>query len=273
MRRFTLCAITLMLFAFGQIVTAEQLDTNGPFKRPARMAGRLSYLGKKEITDGLSKPQWTEVLLTWLIDERNHPTPTYTGMGGGDIDTLYTQAQIWTGLYAQGDPATLIALVDSPRLKNEDVRNGLRLALGIMGDVRQIPAIEQILAHDPNPQYRKLATRALSKLNVQDAVGILEAAANDPYFVTDGAGPTETKYYPVRVMAQEALRKLKRFGDSRQANPQRLETLARQTSDFADLVRHMSIPSAQQNTVTNRLVALINSDKTASAAQPKPAAK
>ena len=32
-----------------------------------------------------------QVLLSWLVEERNNPTPSFTGGGGGTIDSGYIQ--------------------------------------------------------------------------------------------------------------------------------------------------------------------------------------
>jgi hypothetical protein len=240
---------------------AQAGDTAGPYHRPSTMNGDLSYLGRKEFKEGLSRAQYTEVLLSWLVTERNSPTPLGFGLGGGPIDSLYIQKQIWVGLGTQGDPILMDRLISSPNLVDEDIRNGLRLALGLMGDKRQIPALKQLLVHDPNPRYRSMAADDLSDMDAPDITALLEDAENDPYFVMIGRQDTGTPFYPVREAARGSLRKLKLLQRLKAEDPAKYMELTLPGRNVARQLAQAPASTHADRAVVNSLVARIKGSR------------
>lgn len=235
------------------------LDTSGPFQRPASLHGDLTLLGDASLQAGLSRTDWTEVLLTWLMDERNSPTPTRTGLGGGPISSLYIQRQIWISLSVCGDALTIDSLANAPELQDEDLRTGLRLVLGQMGDVRQIPMLKSVAVHNVNPFYRVSALDSLSCMNVQDAASLIEKAKKDPYFVTIGPEETGTPFYPVRQAAEGAQRRLQFLSQLKLSAPEQYSQYTRNQSTFSGIVSGARTFAASHKALLQHLVALTKS--------------
>ncbi len=156
-------------------------------------------------------PQKTEVLLSWLAAERKNPSPTTTGLGGGPIGTDYIQAQLVKGLAADGDRLALEWVLSSKSLKDEGLRDAVRLALGGMGDQGQIPALERILLKNPNPYFRAIAVDDLSLLDSAASLPVLERALEDDYsetFASHTHGGKVVTLYPVREAAAQTIKVL-----------------------------------------------------------------
>ena len=235
--------------------SARMLHTvpgNGPYQRPARLEN-LTYLSPGLYNIGLTRPQWTEVLLTWLAEERNNPTPTATGLGGGPIDSSYIQVQIIKGLGDQGSPLVLGTLVASPDLNDEGIRDALHLALARMGAKGQGPAVRRLLAH-PDPQFRALAVECCYDIGLKEALPDLQTALQDPYsesFVSIHEGLV--KFYPVRRLAKETIRNLN--------NPTIMEDVRERNNRYNAKVENERQAIAICKVATKKLMVTLNSHK------------
>ncbi len=69
-------------------------------------------------------------------------------------------------------------------------------------------------------------------MNVQSSIGPLEQALHDPGFVLLGPPENDNRFYPVRVTAEGALRKLRYLATLRQSDPAKFEELTRRLRDF-----------------------------------------
>lgn len=157
----------------------------------------------------MTSVQKTDVLVFWLGEERRQPTPSFKGLAGGDINSSYIQAQIIKALCEVGNPLAL-GTIDSDENAAPDIRDGARLALGLMGDSTQISKLMGIIENQSEPYFRVTAAEALGSLGATAAIPALERALRDEYTVT-GGGCTPTgpsTIYPVREAAQTALRVL-----------------------------------------------------------------
>ena len=168
----------------------------------------LTWLGSPIEREDLTPVEKTEILVTWLIRERREPSPTTTGLAGGDITSGYIQAQILTALFVEGDTLT-ISEIASDTHADGDVRDAMRIALGLMGDTTQVPVLIAILDNQREPYFRAKAAEALGHLGATEATTALERALLDEYFVQAGNCMTGVyTEYPVRRAAKEALLKL-----------------------------------------------------------------
>lgn len=178
------------------------------------LPARMRDLSDLELTDTntLTPPQKTEVILSWLVEERNHPSPTTQGTGGSPIDSDYLQAQIVKDLEVWGDPNAVGWVLSSTSLKDEGLRDIMVLVLGSMGDRSQLPKIESIMQDNPNPYLRAIAAEDLGLLGSVSSIPVLEKAAKDPFFLTfasESHGGKVIDFYPVRQVAGETLKVLR----------------------------------------------------------------
>ena len=244
------------------LYTPKAVEGDGPYCRPARMAD-LGYLTPGLYNTGLNRLQWTEVLLTWLVEEKNNPTPTSIGGGGGSIDSSYLQAQIIKALGSEGSPFVLSLIAESPTLNDEDVRDAVRLALARMGDRRQAPALRRVLAHHQDPYFRALAAEGMQNLGDIQSLPLLRNAVQDQYSVAGGnCMTTETIFFPVRQAAKQALHFLPMPTTSDAAQERSLQfdarfEIERQTTGFS-------------STATNKLITALNSHKRTRIARSTP---
>jgi len=166
----------------------------------------LTDLGLVIRGNSLDSAQRTDVLTSWLVRERAQPSPTTKGLGGGSIDSGYIQAQILMTLREAGDPLVLSEVAEDVKT-DPGIRDGLRIALGLMGDHGQIPNLLSILQHNAIPGFRGLAATALGKLNATKAIPALRKSLSDPAHRPAG-NCLQGSYieYPVREGAEAALR-------------------------------------------------------------------
>lgn len=181
---------------------------------PARLKS-LTDLQKIVPQNGLTATQNTEVMLYWLIEERKHPTPTHRGYGGGAISSPYIEVQLIKSLRAYGDLSVLNALASAPKA-DPNVREAVKLALGLKGDRRQTGEMLRILRNHPWEQYRGLAAKALGNMGDAAAIPALKKAlADDParyvrysMEAPNDDTPASQIVYPVRELAEESIRRL-----------------------------------------------------------------
>lgn len=154
-------------------------------------------------------PQKTEVLLSWLRAERRDPSPTTTGGGGGPIDSGYIQAQLVKKLEVEGDPRAVEWVLSSRDLKDEGLRDAMRLVLGFKGDRSQVHDLERILLKNPNPDFRSIAAEDLGLLGSASSLPALERALGDEYpltFASHSHGGEVVTLHPVRQVVAETIR-------------------------------------------------------------------
>ena len=176
------------------------------YGRPVRLRS-LADLNLLEGND-LTTSQKTEVLLSWLAEERDNPSPTTAGHGGGPIDSDYLQAQIIKALETKGNPLAVGWVAASTFLKDQGTRDGMRLVLGFMGDKGQIPAMEKILTSSPNPYFRAMAAENLGLLGGVSSMPTLKRARKDAFSVSFASEQNEgklTTFYPVRQVVEETI--------------------------------------------------------------------
>lgn len=174
---------------------------------PGRLSN-LTDLGPVLRRTDISSVQKTDILIVWLTEERRQPTPTSKGLGGGDVNSSYIQAQIVKALAEVGNPLTLRA-IDSDEKADANIRDGARMALCLMGDSTQIPKVIAILENGREPYFRATAAAALGGLRATEAIPALKRALSDDYAVTSGRiGSAPATAYPVRRDAETALRVL-----------------------------------------------------------------
>lgn len=199
--------IVLMLASVGFSLPCFAQTHQGFYGKPARLRN-LSDLRLIEGTD-LTHVQKMEVLLSWLVSERNNPSAPSIGLGGGVIDSNYTQAQIVKALAAWGDPTEIGWVTSSTSLNEESLRDCMILAIGGKGDKAQIKALERILLDNPNPYLRAIAADDLGSLVSVSSASVLEIASKDAYsqtFASEANAGKVTTYYPVRQAAGQALK-------------------------------------------------------------------
>jgi len=193
------------------LCTSVKISQTAKFGLPVKL-GSLLDLRPVLVRNDLTSAQKTGLLLSWLIEERRHPTPTGTGLGGGDINSGYIQAQIIKSITEVGNPLTLTAVISDPNT-DPNIIDAAHLALGLMGDTTQIPKLIDILDNHSEPDYRVTAAETLGSLGAIDAIPALERALHDEYTVIGGGGglggPREpATVYPLRDAAEVAIRVL-----------------------------------------------------------------
>jgi hypothetical protein len=146
---------------------------------PPRLTSLTDLTAVHERKD-LTPAQKTSALVAWLIEEREHPSATRRGLGGGDIDSGYTQAQILKALVQEGDPLVVSTMASDPDV-DADVRAGMRIVLGLMGDRDSAPELIDILEAHPEADFRVGAAEALGSLGATEAAPALARALEDPF--------------------------------------------------------------------------------------------
>ena len=199
----------------------------------------LTDLGPIARRTDISSVHKTDILIVWLTEERRQPTPTSKGLGGGDVNSSYIQAQIVKALAEVGNPLTLRA-ISSDQKADANIRDGARLALALMGDSTQIPKVIAILGNGREPFFRATAAEALGSLRATEAIPALQRALLDGYTdIGGGRGPSgPSTIYPVRRNAQTALNvlnskdpELKKYVQKKRARfQQRLEAARKKAS-------------------------------------------
>ena len=190
--------------ATALVVTGQQGQRAAElFGMPNRLTGSNDW---KKLAP-LPLTAQTEVMLAWLVEERREPTPTYKGLGGGPIDTDYTQAQIVHSL-ASGDPRVLRWLVRSDRVRSSEMKAILGLALAMSGDKTAKPHILKALSSNKNPWLREKAATFLGEWPDDETVEALKAALDDPYHIQFERTLDTVEVvdkYPVREAAEHTL--------------------------------------------------------------------
>jgi len=165
-------------------------------------------LAEKHIHKEISDLQATEVFLYWIAKERLDSTAPFTGLSGAPIDSGYILMDL-TGMLANGDVTALDLLSEDRRVAPE-MRDIIRLALGLKGDRRQIPFLKKMVVEHKEPRLRERAAEALGiSLRAYEARAALERAEKDPFYIdetTPGARFEKPgRYYPVRRAASGVL--------------------------------------------------------------------
>ncbi|UCH35270.1 MAG: HEAT repeat domain-containing protein, partial [Armatimonadota bacterium] len=189
-----------------------------------------------------------DILISWLIEERMEPSGTTLGLGGGDINSGYIMSQIIMSLVELGDPLLVLEVATSSHLASVDdnVRDAMRITLGLMGDGDQARELMRILDTHAEPYFRALAAKALGRVGAAEARPRLKRALEDPFTVRAG-NSVRGLYtaYPVREGAETALRMLDdpaRFTHAKQRAEmfaQRLDNARKQA-----IARGMSPPAS-----------------------------
>ena len=205
MRKFVifLCFTTLLWLLNGAI--ADELSVL-PSQVPQTFRS-LSDLGLLEQGKDLTNEQKTEILLKWYRQELEHPSPTVKGLGGGDITSGYIQVQFIRAFLSEGDLRTLLKVRSDPKTRIE-IRQGIGIALLVMGDKSQGKTVANILQNNRDPFYREIAATALSYTGDTKYIPILKRALNDPYSSygsSDVGPPKQLPVYPVREAAGRSI--------------------------------------------------------------------
>jgi hypothetical protein len=203
----------LTAVALGTVLTFAQAQEKTVFGLPARLRSLtdLSLLDPKTLTE----QQRTEVLLTWLVEEKARPSKPSEGFGG-TINSEYILAQIVRAMHRTDDKA-ILWLATSPRLRSGFVRTSLNLAIGRLA----IPSVVDSLLHttlnDPNPQYRALAAMWLYEHDDPRIDSVLQAALEDTFARTipmhvdpTNSGATTRVWRPVVEAAQQSIKNRQR---------------------------------------------------------------
>ena len=187
---------------------AKSVTSSEAYGLPSKLSS-LSDLNLLYEREDLSGPQRVDILARWLAHERANPSPTTTGLGGGDIYSGYIQAQLVKMLREMGDASAMTELVESESISDEGVRDGLICALGMMGDASRIPRLLEILETHEEGDYRALAAKALGYVGAVEAREALNSALTDG-FAAQGGNCTQGRsiVYPVREGAETGLRML-----------------------------------------------------------------
>ena len=219
---------------------------------------RIRDLGELELTttSDLTLPQKTEIILSWLAEERNHPSPTTRGTGGSPINSNYIQAQIVKNLEVWGDPNAVGWVLASTSLKDEVLRDAMVLVLGSMGDQSQIAKIESIMLSNPNPYLRAIAGENLGLLGSVSSIPVLEKAAKDPFFQTfasESHGGKVIDFYPVRQVAGETLKVLR--------DPVSIKLKLERNQFFVQRLSNARIYARQHNLKPDRFIKIARRSK------------
>jgi hypothetical protein len=219
-------ALTLVIVLAVSLVSAPTVGAvqSEKYGLPAKLRS-LSDLQPTVDRKDITPAEKTEVLVSWLKQERDHPRPTLSGLGG-PISSGYVQAQILRCFFLCGDPLTADRLASDVHT-DTGVREALAIGLGIMGDRRQVPKLIRILKSHRTPDYRQLAAAALGDLGATEAIPALQGALEDGYSVKrlEGVGPLDELRYPVREDAKGSLARLR--------DPNYLAEARKRCGDFA----------------------------------------
>ena len=259
-RRMTVtrASLTCLVALLCQPVVAQDEQNKGLYGAPARLSTPDDWQKLAKLTK-LTKLQVTEVILSWLIEERKSPSPTITGMGGGPIDSDYTQAQIIHS-FASADPKILTWLVRSGSIKSAPMQALLGMALAYTGDLSAKSYMIGALQSNPNPYLREKAALFLTEWQGSDVVEALErAAATDPFHLRfEKAHGTPGIYdnYPVRVAAASSLAVLARGAKPNEWSEMRLARYKEGMEGYDEFVK-------ANKSDLERLAKLVNTDKPA----------
>jgi hypothetical protein len=200
MRKTLFCLLALI----GVLLSSGVQAQNSPESFSPKLRSLTDLTPLLERKD-LTALQRSEVLLMWLAEERRQPTKTFMGLGG-EITSGYIQVQIIKGFYELGDAAVVEWIANAPQVADQGIRDGMCLALGIMGDRKQAPALLRILRTHPIGDFRALAAETLGYLGIEEAKGALQQAMQDPFTVKSGGHHSDLHTaYPVRKRAERAL--------------------------------------------------------------------
>lgn len=156
----------------------------------------------------LASNEKSDVLVAWLVEERAHPSPTTKGLGGGQIDSGYIQAQLLRALAEVGDRFS-VAFVAQSANAEPSLRDAMHVVLGLKGDANEANNLMRILSSHSEPDLRALAAIALGTIKAGQSIPVLEDALNDS-FTRPAGNSFQGLYtsYPVREAAADALRML-----------------------------------------------------------------
>lgn len=240
------------------LITAQDGQQKGLYGAPARLSTPDDWQKLAKLTD-LTQLQVTEVILSWLIEERKKPRPTFTGYGGGPIDSDYTQAQIIHS-FASADPKILTWLVRSGSIKSAPMQALLGMALAYTGDLSAKSYMIGALRSNPNPFLREKAAAFLTEWQGSDVVKALErASATDPFHLRfEKAHGTPGIYdnYPVRVAAASSLAVLERGAKPNEWSEMRLANYNERMQGYDEFVE-------ANKSDLKRLAKLVNTDNPA----------
>jgi hypothetical protein len=201
--------LPLVLLGILLLWTAVAFAQPESYGLPARLTS-LTDLGPVLQRKDLTAAQRTDVLVSWLTRERAHPSGTVRGLGGGDIDSGYLQAQLIKALAEAGDARAVAGVAASTTLADDGLRDAARIVLGMMGDRQQVSSLLVVLATHKEADFRALAAVALGRVGAVEAIPALEAAREDGA-TRRASNCTRGSHtsYPVREAATSALRVLR----------------------------------------------------------------
>ena len=235
----------LLLALFACILIMQIRICNAQPERfglPERLTD-LTVLGTIAQRADLAPFDHFEILATWLIREYRDPSPGRRGLGG-PVDSGWILFNIMGHLYVKGD-ALSIAEIAADAKAEPVLRDAMYIVLGLKGDATQATKLISILQNHELPYFRARAAEALGLLGAVEAIPALEKALADEYVVEiwPDAGPPDNKlFYPVRQYAKEALLMLQ---DSQKANSNHEKSrffaaeMKKKRTAMADLKRYL----------------------------------
>lgn len=147
----------------------------------------------------------SEILLRWIVEERNHPREPQNGVGGGPIDSSYVTINLIAAL-SGADRRVLRWLTQRKRVANAYLSSCLAIALGEAGDIQQHARVAKIATDDADGYLRLEAANALSAMGAPELLQVLQLqAAHDPFVVVVQDKP----FFVVRNAAEHMLRTIR----------------------------------------------------------------
>ena len=205
-----LFAVTGLAMVACLLLASVSMSKNTKPALPQRLSSLQDLnpvLDRKDLTSS----QKTRILISWLNEERRQPTTSYAGLGGGEVNSGYIQAQIIKSITEVGNPLSLRSVI-SDKKSDPTIITAARLALGRMGDTTQIPVMINILENHKEPYFRVIAAESLGSLGAKKAIHALERALHNDYSIAGtrqiGGVPKIATVYPLRDAAEIALRAL-----------------------------------------------------------------
>ncbi|MFY9234878.1 MAG: HEAT repeat domain-containing protein [Fimbriimonadaceae bacterium] len=241
LRIVALLAITsagLLITDWGRIEKHTDFSTQNSLSQvvPWRMESLTDFKYLNYANDKLER---LEILVRWLAEEKREPSEKRAGLGGGPIDSGYIQQQLIRSLAGSGaDPRGLRWLASSPEVRDPEMKLACKLALGLRFDQEQKNILIRTLERDGNPNHRLVAAFGLGNLDAQEARSLLKKVAkSDPFHVNKvGSDDPKTREFPVRVMAEGALRMLD-DPVSRRISREQTAALRRELADSGSFVK------------------------------------
>lgn len=189
------------------LVTARLAAADGTWEPPQLQ----DLTALQPLTDAPTRASADQLagLLSLFRETSVRPGGVAMGLGGGPMDTAYTQEAILYSIGRYVPAATLVAAIDGEA--SPDVRRGLIVAAGLAGADGITEELVGIATNAEEGFMRRLATMALSQLQDASLEPFFRQRLTDPYARltyggVGGGGPT--KIYPVRQAAAEGLARL-----------------------------------------------------------------